>query len=301
MSKHTRKKSNKLNNIKCNLCDSQDIFRLYELDEYNILKCRNCHLVFTEPLGINLAELYSIEYFEEFQSKFFSKCHEDYVHYKDDPRLAIFQKGLSLLMSYKQSGRILDVGCATGVFLDMAKNKGWDPYGVDISEYAVNYARDKFGLKVETKELQDVNFPSAYFDVITIWDTIEHVPNPRQILQECQRILKDDGLLFIVTVDEDSLIPRIADMLYRTTGKKLKKPVKLVHPIHHITHFSKLTITQMLHNTGFKVVYLSKSEIPLKSLRWNWGIKIVIGTMYFFARLFRIQYEVKLLANKYKS
>lgn len=298
MARHSHKKLDTSKSLKCQLCGSQDIFCLYELEEYNILKCRNCHLVFTEPLSINLSELYSVEYFEEFQSNFFSRCHDDYANYKQDPRLTSFKEGLDFLMSHKEVGKILDVGCATGVFLDMAKNKGWEPYGVDISEYAASYARDKFGIKVETRELQDVNFPSAYFDIITMWDTIEHVPNPGQILQECLRILKGDGLLFIVTVDEDSFIPRVADILYRITGKKLKKPIKLVHPIHHITHFSKLTLKQMLRNTGFEIVYLGKGEIPLQNLRWNWGTKILIGIMYFFARLLNMQYEVKLLVKK---
>jgi len=298
LSEDTYKEPDKFNDVKCQLCDSQDISRLYELREYNILKCRNCHLVFTEPLYINLVELYSAEYFEEFQVKFFSKCHEDYAKYKEEPRLANFQQGLALIMSSKEAGRILDVGCATGVFLDMAKNKGWEPYGVDISEYASNYAKEKFGIKVDTKELQDINFPSAYFDVVTMWDTIEHVPNPRQILEECLRILKDNGLLFILTVDENSLIPRLADILYKITGGKLKKPIKLVHPIHHITHFSKQTLTQMLRETGFEIIYLGKSEIPLQNLRWNWGTKMLIGVMYFFAKLFNMQYEIKLLAKK---
>jgi 2-polyprenyl-3-methyl-5-hydroxy-6-metoxy-1,4-benzoquinol methylase len=287
-----------LNAVTCQLCGSGDAFLLYELDEYKILKCPCCHLVFTEPLNIDPVELYSADYFEDFQSKFFSSCHEDYVSYERDPRLAAFEQGLELISSYKKAGRILDVGCATGVFLDMSRNRGWEPHGVDISEYASDYAREKFGIRVETKELQEVDFPARYFDVITMWDTIEHLSNPCQALDESFKILKDDGLVFIQTVDEDSLMPRIAHLMYRLSGGKLKKPVRLVHPIHHVTHFSKSTLVQMLERSGFEVVYLRKSEIPLQSLRWGRGTKIIIGVMYAFAKLLNMQYEIKVLARK---
>jgi 2-polyprenyl-3-methyl-5-hydroxy-6-metoxy-1,4-benzoquinol methylase len=287
-----------LKTVVCQLCGSRDVFPLYNLDEYRILKCHRCHLVFTEALDIDYAELYSSDYFEKFQGKFFSSCLEDYSRCEKDPRLANFARGLRLLGSYKKAGKILDVGCATGVFLDMAKKEGWEPYGVDISEYAANYAREKFGIKVEAKELQDVGFPARYFDVITMWDTIEHLPNPRQTLEESLRILKDKGLIFILTIDEDSLIPRLAHLMYKCSGGKLKKPVKLVHPVHHVTHFSKSTLVRMLEMSGFEVIHLKKSEIPLQSLRWGWVTKTIIGIMYTLAKLLNMQYEIRVLAEK---
>lgn len=298
MKKHSRNEIDQLKNVVCQLCGSRDVFPLYNLDEYRILKCHRCHLVFTEAPNIDPAKLYSPDYFKEFQSKYFSGCHKDYDSCKRNPRLASFEQGLELISSYKETGRILDVGCATGVFLAMARNRGWKPYGVDISEYATNYAREKFGIKVEAKELPEANFPARYFDVITLWDTIEHLPNPRQTLKESFRVLKKDGLIFILTIDEDSLIPKLAHVMYKWSSGKLKKPVKLVHPIHHATHFSKSTLVRMLETSGFEVIHLEKGEIPLQSLRWGWETKIIIGIMYTLAKLLNMQYEVRLLAKK---
>lgn len=288
----------KTNDIACQLCGFKDIWLLYKVDEFKIMKCPRCNLVFTDVSNLDIVRLYSRNYFEDFQIRFFSSCHENYDSCEKDPRLANFEQNLKLISMYKATGRILDIGCATGVFLDMARKKGWEPYGVDISEYAAHYARDKFGIKVETKELYEIKFPDKFFDVITMWDTIEHLPNPRQTLEESFRILKDDGLLAILTVDEDSLIPRLAHLIYKCSFGKLSKPVKLVHPIHHITHFSRQTLTHMLKLAGFEIRHLSKNEIPLQSLRWGWRTKIIIGMMYALAKLFNMQYEVKVLAAK---
>ena len=117
-------------------------------------------------------------------------------------------------------------------------------------------------------------------------------------MRECFRILKDSGLLYILTIDEDSLMPRLAHAVYACTGGKLDKPVKLVHPVHHLTHFSEATITQMLRNSGFEIVGLRRSEIPLATLRWRGGTRIIIGALYVLARLLHMQYEIGLIATK---
>jgi 2-polyprenyl-3-methyl-5-hydroxy-6-metoxy-1,4-benzoquinol methylase len=274
-------------------------FRLYyKLKDYQIFQCTNCGLIFTPAKEVDLPSLYSQEYYEDLQQNYFVQTREDYAKAKLDPKLKNFYEGLELLKSHNKSGKILDVGCAQGMFLDMARAAGWEPYGVDVSKYASAYAREKLKLNVVTGDLIEAHLPDKFFDVVTLWDTAEHIPNPVQILQECRRILKDDGLLYLVTIDEDSLMPKLAHYMYRLSGGLIKRPVALVHPIHHVTHFSKKTLLYTMEKSGYKINWMGRGEVPLSTLRWKGIVKAGIWFIYFLAKLLNKQYEVSILASK---
>jgi len=98
---------------------------------------------------------------------------------------------------YKKSGRLLDIGCATGTFLRGARNHGnWDLYGVEINEHAAQVAR-MHGINVRLGTLEQSGFEDAFFDVVTLWDVLEHLHNPASTLREIYRIIKSDGILVI--------------------------------------------------------------------------------------------------------
>jgi len=106
-------------------------------------------------------------------------------------------------------GRILDVGCATGIFLDGMRRLGWEAHGVEPSATAADYARRRFGLDVITGRLEDTSFPAASFDAITLWDVLEHVHEPRQTLAELARLLRPGGVLVLSLPNPDSLEARL--------------------------------------------------------------------------------------------
>lgn len=92
-------------------------------------------------------------------------------------------------------GRLLDVGCATGNYLAEMRRLGWQVAGVELNEIAADYARKRFHLDVFSGDLLQSNWPGDYFDVVTLWDVLEHTYNPLSILQEANRLLKPGGLL----------------------------------------------------------------------------------------------------------
>lgn len=108
-----------------------------------------------------------------------------------------------------QPGRILDVGCATGIFLDGMRRLGWEAVGVEPSASASEYARTRFGLDVITGRLEDTDFAPASFDAITLWDVLEHVHEPRQTLADLSRLLRPGGLLVLSLPNPDSLEARL--------------------------------------------------------------------------------------------
>jgi len=110
-------------------------------------------------------------------------------------------------LKLKRNGRILDIGCAYGIFLSFFDKIGWETYGVDISEYALNKARNYTKAKLY---LHDVEkglglFDNNFFDVITMFDIIEHLRNPIYLLEEAQRVVKQKGLIFVTTPNVNSV------------------------------------------------------------------------------------------------
>lgn len=109
-----------------------------------------------------------------------------------------------------RSGRLLDMGCGLGFFLKaMASYKAWDAYGCEISPAAVRYAREQLRLdKVICTRLQEADLPPASFDMIVMWDVLDHIPRPDPLLSHCRSLLKEDGILFIRS-------PNVVTQLFR--------------------------------------------------------------------------------------
>jgi 2-polyprenyl-3-methyl-5-hydroxy-6-metoxy-1,4-benzoquinol methylase len=101
-------------------------------------------------------------------------------------------------------GRVLDVGCATGLFLDAMRRRGWQAQGVELVEYAAAQARERRGLDVRTGDLAQARYPDAQFDAVTMWDVLEHVPDPLSELREIRRILKPGGVVVLRVPDVSS-------------------------------------------------------------------------------------------------
>jgi len=167
---------------------------------------------------------------------------------------------LKQISKYKRKGRFLDIGCATGFLLDEAKKQGWDAEGVELSEWSVNFAKDKLGLKVFQGHLNEANFPSKYFDVIVLTDVVEHVIDPSGLMEEARRLLKPDGILYISTPDIESLLSKLLKA----------KWWGIQHA--HLYYFSRNSLTRLLDVAGFRVIKYS-SYVRVFSL-YYWGMRL---------------------------
>lgn len=108
-------------------------------------------------------------------------------------------------LEFSENGRLLDVGCGNGRFLDQMRQLGWEVAGIEPDGEAVSIAREKFGLDVFQGSLEDAMFADEHFDAITINHVIEHVRDPIVLLKECRRVLKPGGKLVAVTPNMKSL------------------------------------------------------------------------------------------------
>ncbi len=251
-----------MEHVRCNLCGADDAVVRYPSTvkqgesgdwralcctssgygrHHTIVQCRQCGLVYTDPRpdGHDIVETYqAVEdplYVEEREGRVLTFEH----HLKPLERLAGPPGGRPLL----------DVGCYTGVFVEIAARHGWDAWGVEPSRWAVEQARAR-GLHVTPGMLETADLPEAYFDVVTMWDVIEHVTDPLGTLEQAYRLLrrpepaegKPGGLVVVHTIDIDSLFARLM-------GARWPWLMQM-----HIYYFSRRTLRAMLEKCGFEVI-----------------------------------------------
>lgn len=223
--------------VDCNLCKSDDYLLLFRLDNFkiplNIVRCKGCGLIYQNPCpdGDLIKSFYSKDYYT-------GKSPVSYVkEFKKD--VIIANERLKIVERWKPPGKLLDIGCYSGAFLASAQRRGWDSYGIEISPFIVERAKTK-GLKVYLGEVSDINFKDSFFDVVTLFEVIEHLFNPLETLIEIHRILKDDGMLIIQTANMDSF------------RAKILKPRDYYFLPVHLYYFTKKTMIKMLKKAGFK-------------------------------------------------
>ncbi len=158
-----------------------------------------------------------------------------------------FARHLNLIEHFAlRKGKILDIGTAAGSFLGVAKKRGWNVTGCEPNRWLAEWGSHHYNINIYPCTLFDMNIENSSIDVVTLWDVIEHVPNSKEVLNECRRILKPDGLLIVSYPDMGSLIARIM-------GRKWVFLLSV-----HLYYFTFKTMKEMLKLTGFEVVKKKK-------------------------------------------
>jgi 2-polyprenyl-3-methyl-5-hydroxy-6-metoxy-1,4-benzoquinol methylase len=186
----------------CHICGSKDhefVFkgfdRLHHIPgNFFIYRCEGCGLFTTHPI-LEPGEM--AHYYPDDYICYLPAIEDETNKLKYFDRLLALKKRVKIIKNkMKRVGRILDIGCATGILLSGMQKEGWECVGIEPDEKAANYARERFGFNVINGYLEDTNFPNDHFDVITILDVLEHVNNPAMFLGELRRILKPNGWVF---------------------------------------------------------------------------------------------------------
>jgi 2-polyprenyl-3-methyl-5-hydroxy-6-metoxy-1,4-benzoquinol methylase len=220
----------------CRLCGSGDLKFKYEINLSNILECNNCS--FTQvneiPSEHDLLKLYGDSYFKK------GKYIEDRaIRYEQKRRLNWILKCRG-----KSNGRLLDVGCSTGDFISLAKNR-FDIWGQDISEFAISNIISKYpdlSPRLSVCSIENSNYKDSFFDIITLWDVIEHLWEPVKIIKMLSKKLKPGGCLFISTPNTGAII-----------AKLLGKRWAFMTPPEHLCFFNKTTINMLNKKHNLKI------------------------------------------------
>ncbi|MBO9203511.1 MULTISPECIES: class I SAM-dependent methyltransferase [Niastella] len=234
----------------CPVCSANTIKTKYALKNgHSVLLCKQCSTEFLFPQLTDeaLQQLYAESYYAAWGLK--GNTDNDATR---QMKLATFELYLKLLKRLGKQGRLLDVGCATGYLLEAARFCGWAPYGVEYAAWSAAIAQQKFGHQaIFNGTLEQCIFEENFFDVIVMSDLIEHVRSPQETLQKARRLLKDDGLLLIVTPDTAALSHHL--MGKRWTHYKLE----------HFFYFNRRSFQHLAKKSGWEIMHYEKAAKAL--------------------------------------
>ena len=243
---------------RCYYCGSQALTVRYDLGAHKILKCRECALMQLSPMPsvTDTASVYSdIFYFQNQQ--FYDLDHGNlygYVDYiaervnklREHRPIAEFLRDRYHRLAPAQTSprlRLLDVGCGLGYFLDVAQDVGFEVVGVEFNPGAVRAIRNKYAFTVHEGAVETSPLEESSFDVITMFDVIEHLHDPRATILHLHKLLRPGGGIAISTMDSESLMSRLL-------GKRLED---FRRTSEHLFFFSRTTLTNLLEKTGYRV------------------------------------------------
>jgi len=194
-----------IGSVGCPSCGRYDLSLLFTKYDFPVLECRTCELRFApaEHTEDSLRALYSEGYFVNSATGYLHYVHDEDAH-RRQARRYLARLGRAGI----RPGRLLDVGCAAGYFADEARKVGWQVVGCDISEYATRHA-ERLGIRVIRGDFVSADFGGEVFDLITLFNVIEHLPEPRRVATKLYRLLKPGGVLAVETWDRDSMVARV--------------------------------------------------------------------------------------------
>ena len=242
----------------CPVCSAPSPEFAFRRNDFDMVRCASCSLVYVgaDPAGIDFQQLYGKSYYTGGHDAVFA----DYTGEQAARRAQARRKLWALRMlppRVPRRGRWLDVGCAAGFFLAEAK-RHYDVQGVELSQWSSDYARRELGLNVVTGTLQSAALPAEHFDVITLWDVIEHVADPVPLLHEAARVLRSHGRLVLTTGDWGSAYAQAHGADWH-----------LMTPPWHLSMFSRATLTRAAALAGLRVLAVRSEGVAGDGWRWR--------------------------------
>lgn len=226
----------------CNNSDPKEFKVKYQKDNYAVCECNKCSFVFIPP------------YFRKQIS---------YENYKDENVAIAVRNGnnfvkierhklrYNLIKKYKPNGSLFDLGAGWGHFMLTGQQLGYDVYGIEISEQPYLYSKNDLKLPVDHIDFFEMKEDKS-FDIITMWDVLEHIDKADPFIEKCARINSKNGYIVIQVPQIDSYF-----------AKKYKDDWKMMS-LDHVNYFGKKTITQLLNKHGYEVECIKSSfEIKL--------------------------------------
>ena len=271
------------NHVDCGLCGSARRELKFQDGPFSVVTCSSCDLTYVTP-RLNDASLIHEVYNESYWSSDAAKVH-GYTDYRADAPLyrKTYRRRLAVVRRhFPAPGRVLDVGCAAGYFLGVMQEEGWNVLGLEPSDAIRLHAEELLGTaNVRSGLLGQVELEEASFDLITMWDVIEHIPDPVGAVREVRRLLKPNGKLLIETQNVNSRAARVL-------GRRWQ------HYKHaeHIYHFNPKTLGRVLARGGFEIVentpWLGGKYVSMNFIAERAGrLHPVLSTLFSPLRLLR--------------
>ena len=214
----------------CPTCGSTSDKVLFTKNGGEYSYCSNCEHIY---LSKSLKSEYLIDFYSNYPTSSL-----DWHKNESEFYTRIYNSGLDMIQSSKGSGSLLDIGCSSGLFLSIASQRGFTCYGVEPNSMESSYAIDQ-GINILGKTVSDIS-RNQRFDVITMWDVLEHIDSPSDFIFTLKKYLNPGGIVFVQIPTCDSIAARI-----------MRDKCNMFDGIEHLTLFSKKSLDLCFSNSGF--------------------------------------------------
>lgn len=236
----------------CPACDDPRSHDVERAPAYTLKQCQGCTLVYADPMvGGDLA-------FYQDHIVYSKPSREQALFHKQS---ATNPKNRALLQRLPKGARTLDIGCGYGAFVALAHDQGFDAHGIDFNADQITTGRDAFKLeaRLHAGRLEDHSslFKPAAYDMVSMFEVIEHVEAPRQLVERAHALLKPGGLLAMSCPNEDRWQP---------AGR-----IFVDYPPHHLTRWSQEAMRGLLTKVGFEQVQF-KVDSSVRDLLWTYAV-----------------------------
>jgi 2-polyprenyl-3-methyl-5-hydroxy-6-metoxy-1,4-benzoquinol methylase len=237
----------------CNLCGGAGHAPIFTTKGYDLVECTSCKLAYiaNQPDDTELARIYSGS--EGYHAALKDTASREWAVIR---RTA--EAHMAFMAKVSGKGKLVDVGCSTGQFLNLARIAGYDVSGIEFSDDSRMFAVDNFGLSVEPGSIHSAAQEPASLDFVTMFDVIEHVRDPLADMRAARDLLKPGGWFVLSTPNIDGLFPRLS----RPLANRLDywpHP----EPPYHLYQYSVRTLAASLEKAGFTIGPVAHRRIPL--------------------------------------
>ncbi len=255
----------------CPVCSSRMGYFTKVTTTKSLHICPKCDLRRLLPLPTK-SELKLLYGREEYYTDDLAELHNDLTKdYSENSSIVkLYKKNLAQIKSIiPPPATLLDIGCARGVFLDLARKNGYKVFGLEMNKYAYTYAKTKFNLNIEFSTIEDSKYKDNFFDVIVAFDVIEHVVNPDIFIKKISKLLKTNGILVLGTPNSNAAINLISELLgkfgvkyplYRYYGRGIEH-LSIFNPANLRLLESKYKLTT-IKNYSYSIPNENITQIP---------------------------------------
>ena len=217
--------------------------------EISVVQCGLCGFYYADPMPFwsddDLQVLYGGEYFGD---------ESTWWHYQRttvDP-----QRRLDSIEKGGVRGRLLDIGCGQGYFLEQALQRGWEVCGLEPSRTWAEHTSKRLNVQILAQSVERANIPPNSFDAVFSDSVIEHLPEPMSLMNLVAKVLKQGGMFYVVTPNTDALVNHVRELAFRLTGWKRSPYTEPLMSPYHVTGFTPRSMVLLAEKAGFEVRHL---------------------------------------------
>ena len=239
--------TNNSTHTNCLICNSAELKALKKFSKAALIQCKQCSFIFCKnrPSDQHLQNYYGDSYE---RTKYFSPITR-----------TRYNELLDAFEEHRSSNKILDVGCGYGFFLEVAKERGWEVYGTELSDEAIAVCQTK-GIKTFKGKIIDNSYSDEDFDVITSFEMIEHINYPIEYTEQIKRLLKPGGRAYVTTPNFNAVLR------YR-----LKEAYNIIGYPNHLTYFTKNTLQSLFEQHGFETLKIQTTGYSVTRKKTSQG------------------------------